>query len=214
MKLYGYFRSSAAFRVRIALNLKGLDYRQDAVHLVKGEQRAPAFLALNPQGLVPLLALDGLELTQSLAIVEYLDETRPKPALLPASPAGRARVRSLALIVACDIHPLNNVRVLRSLTGEMGADDARVGDWYRHWCDLGLDALETRLAREPETGRFCHGDRPTLADICLVPQIFNTLRYDKETLARRPVLRRIFETCMALPAFERAQPSRQPDAEP
>ncbi len=213
MKLYGYYRSSAAFRARIALNLKGLAYEQVSIHLLKGEQRNPAYLQLNPQGLIPLLEIDGLALTQSLAIIEYLDETRPAPPFLPSTPAARARVRSLAEMVACDIHPLNNTRVLARLTKECGVDEQGIAAWYRHWCDVGLDALETRLAREGETGRFCHGDAPTVADICLVPQIFNARRYDKDTLARRPTLSRIFAACMALPAFDSAQPSRQPDAE-
>lgn len=213
MKLYTYFRSSAAFRVRIALNLKGLAYEPAFVHLRKGEQCAPAYLNLNPEGLVPLLHADARLLTQSLAIIEYLDETRPEPPLLPATPTERARVRSLAQIVACDIHPIDNARVLRYLTDVLGVGEAQLADWYRHWVDVGLDSLEIRLAREPETGRFCHGHRPGLADICLVPQLFNAMRFDKDPLGRRPTLKRIFETCMALPAFDQAQPAKQPDAE-
>ncbi len=214
MKLYGYFRSSAAFRVRIALNLKGLAYEPAFVHLRKGEQRAPEYLKLNPEGLVPLLLADGRSLTQSLAIMEYLDETRPEPPLLPRTPFERARVRSLALIVACDVHPIDNARVLRYLTDVLKIGEAPLADWYRHWVDVGLDSFETRLSREPETGRFCHGDRPGLADICLVPQLFNAMRFDKDPLGKRPTLKRIFEACMALPDFGAAQPAKQPDAEP
>ena len=214
MKLYTFFRSSAAFRVRIALNLKGLAHERAFVHLRKGEQRAPEYLKRNPEGLVPLLLADGRSLTQSLAIIEYLDETRPEPPLLPTTPIERARVRSLAQIIACDVHPIDNARVLRYLTDVLEVGEAPLADWYRHWVDVGLDSLETRVAREPETGRFCHGDRPGLADICLVPQLFNAMRFDKDPLGRRPTLKRIFEACMALPAFDKAQPAKQPDAEP
>jgi len=213
MKLYGYFRSSAAFRVRIALNLKGLAYEPAFVDLRKGAQRAPEYLELNPEGLVPLLLADGRSLTQSLAIIEYLEETRPEPPLLPKTPSERARVRSLAEIVACDVHPINNSRVLRYLTDVLDVGGGPLADWYRHWVDAGLDSLETRLSREPETGKFCHRDRPGLADVCLVPQLFNAMRYDRDPLGRRPVLARIFEACMALPAFDLAQPAKQPDAE-
>ena len=214
MRLYGYFRSSAAFRVRIALNLKGLPFESSFIHLVKNDQRAPEYLALNPEGLVPTLEADGLHLSQSLAILEYLDETHPEPPLLPRRPADRARVRSLALVVACDIHPINNLRVLRYLSRELATEKARIDQWYRHWCDVGLDALESRLSTDRATGRFCHGDIPSMADICLVPQIFNAERYDKDTLTSRPTLARIFANCMALPAFDLAQPTKQPDAEP
>jgi len=214
MKLYTFFRSSAAFRTRIALNLKGLAYEPVFVHLRKGEQRSAEYLALNPEGLVPLLLTDGLALSQSLAIVEYLDETHPTPPFLPRTPAGRARVRALAEIVACDIHPINNARVLAYLTNVIKIDQQQLGDWYRHWVDVGLDSLEARLAREGETGKFCHGETPGLADICLIPQLFNAMRFDKDPLTRRPVLTRIFETCMALEAFDKAQPTKQPDAEP
>jgi maleylacetoacetate isomerase len=214
IQLYTFFRSSAAFRVRIALNLKGLAYEPRFVHLRKGEQRAPDYLKLNPEGLVPLLVTNGLRLSQSLAIIEYLDETRPAPAFLPSSPEGRARVRSLAQIVACDVHPINNARVLRYLTETLRASEAQLGDWYRHWVDLALDSLEARLSAERETGKFCHGDAPGLADILLVPQIFNAMRFDKDPLGRRPTLKRIFQACMALEAFDRAQPDKQPDFEP
>ena len=213
-KLYTFFRSSAAFRVRIALNLKGLAYEPAFVHLRKAEQRSPEYLKLNPEGLVPMLVTDGLALSQSLAIIEYLDETHPAPSFLPKTPAARARVRSLAQVVACDIHPINNARVLKYLTDELGIGEAQLADWYRHWIDLGLDSLEARLGRERETAKFCHGGTPGLADICLVPQLFNAMRFDKDPLTRRPVLKRIFEACMSLEAFDRAQPAKQPDAEP
>ncbi len=213
MKLYDYFRSSAAYRVRIALNLKGLSPERAFVHLRKGEQRTADYLALNPQGLVPALALDdGTLLTQSLAIVEYLDETHPEPPLLPAAPAARARVRSLALQVACDIHPLNNLRVLNYLTGTLGVSIAQKDGWYRYWVDVGLEALEAQLARDPATGRFCHGDSPTLADVCLVPQLANARRFEVD-LDAYPTLLRIDAACAAMTAFAAAAPGRQPDAE-
>jgi maleylacetoacetate isomerase len=213
MKLYDYFRSSAAYRVRIALNLKGLTPERAFVHLRRGAQRGDDYLAVNPQGLVPALVTDGGDvLTQSLAIIEWLDETQPQPPLLPASAAGRARVRSVALAVACDIHPLNNLRVLNYLTGTLGATDAQKDGWYRYWCDVGLEALETRLAREAATGAFCHGETPTLADICLVPQLVNARRVNLD-LAPYPTLLRIEVACNALPAFAAAVPAKQPDAE-
>ena len=213
MKLYDYFRSSAAYRVRIALNLKGVTPERAFVHLRHGAQRGDDYLALNPQGLVPSLVTDGGDvLTQSLAIIEWLDETQPRPPLLPPDPVGRARVRSLALAIACDIHPLNNLRVLNYLTGTLGATEAQRNGWYRYWCDVGLEALETNLAREVATGSFCHGDVPTVADICLVPQLANARRVDLD-LAPYPTLLRIETACIALPAFADAAPSRQPDAE-
>ena len=213
MKLYDYFRSSAAYRVRIALNLKGVAPERAFVHLRRGAQRDADYLDLNPEGLVPLIMTDdGAVLTQSLAIVEWLDETHPAPPLLPGTPVERARVRSLALAIACDIHPLNNLRVLKYLTGTLGATDAARDAWYAHWCEVGLRALETRLAREPATGRFCHGDAPTLADVCLVPQLANARRVDLD-LAQFPTLLRIEAACVALPAFADAAPARQPDAE-
>jgi maleylacetoacetate isomerase len=213
MKLYDYFRSSAAYRVRIALNVKGLAPERAFVHLRRGAQRDDDYLALNPQGLVPSLVTDGGEvLTQSLAIIEWLDETHPAPPLLPSDPAGRARVRSLALAIACDIHPLNNLRVLNYLTGTLGVTEAQKNGWYRYWCDVGLEALETRLAREAATGSFCHGDAPTLADVCLVPQLANARRVDLD-LAPYPTLLRIEAACGGLPAFADAAPARQPDAE-
>ena len=212
MKLHTYFRSSAAFRVRIALNLKGLAYDAAFVHLPKGEHRAPAYCALNPQALVPTLEDAGQRFTQSLAIIEYLEETRPQPALLPKDPAGRARVRSLALLVACEIHPLNNLRVLQHLKRALGQSEDQINAWYRHWIADGLAKLEAQFAGTAGTGRYCHGDAPTLADCCLVPQVFNAQRYKCDTTAY-PVTMRVFAECMKLDAFERAQPANQPDAE-
>ena len=215
MKLYGYWRSTAAWRVRIALNLKGLAWQAVPVHLLRGggEQRMPAYLEINPQGLVPALQVDGLLLTQSLAIVEYLEETHPAPPLLPPDPGGRARVRSLAQLVASDIHPLNNLRVLQFLRDEFGVDDARRDAWYRHWVTVGLQALEARLAADPDTGRFCHGDMPGLADCCLVPQLYNARRYDCGLDGFSTALR-IEAACMELDAFRAADAAAQPDARP
>lgn len=213
MKLYDYFRSAAAYRVRIAFNWKGIAVERAFVHLRKGEQRASDFLALNPQGLVPALALDdGRLLTQSLAIVEYLEEAYPEPPLLPRDVAGRARVRAIALAIACDIHPLNNLRVLHYLTGTLGASDAQRDGWYRYWIDVGLEALEVQLSREPATGRFSHGDSPSIADLCLVPQLANARRFHVD-VSSYPTLTRIEAACIALPAFADAAPARQPDAE-
>ena len=211
MKLYSYFRSSAAYRVRIALALKGLDVEYQPVHLVKNEQQADAFRSLNPQSLVPALVDGGAVLTQSLAIVEYLDEVHPEPPLLPVDPAGRARVRAIALAVACDIHPLDNLRVLRYLTRTLGLSDEVKDTWYRHWIDVGLAALEAKLGAESATGAFCHGAAPTLADVCLVPQLANATRAGIP-LDAYPTLTRIDATCRALEAFARAAPERQPDA--
>ena len=214
MKLYDYFRSSAAYRVRIALNLKGIEPDERTfVHLRMGNQRAQDYLALNPQGLVPALALDdGHVLTQSLAIVEYLDETHPAPPLLPVAPAARARVRSIALAIACEIHPLNNLRVLNYLIGTLGVSREQKDGWYKYWVDVGFEALERKLAHESDTGRFSHGDAPTLADICLVPQLANARRFNID-LSPYPTLTRIEAACLALPAFAAATPERQPDAE-
>jgi maleylacetoacetate isomerase len=213
MKLYDYFRSSAAYRVRIALQLKAQTPERAFVHLRRGAQRDESYLALNPQGLVPMLVTDeGDVLTQSLAILEWLDETFPQPPLLPADPAGRARVRGIALTIACDIHPLNNLRVLNYLTGTLGVTEAQKDGWYRYWVDTGLEALETSLARDTATGRFCHGDTPTIADICLVPQLANARRFAID-LAAYPTLTRIEAACVALPAFAAAAPTKQPDAE-
>lgn len=212
MKLYNYFRSSASFRVRIALELKGLAYDYVPVHLAKGEHRQPAYAALAADGLVPLLELaDGTRLSQSMAIIEYLDETHPAPALLPADPVARARVRALAQTVACEIHPLNNLRVLKYLVGVLKVDDDAKNAWYRHWVRTGLEAFERQLAQGP-SAPFCHGETPTLADCCLVPQIFNARRFDTP-LDGLPLTMAAFDACMALPAFQKAQPSACPDAE-
>ena len=214
LKLYTYFRSSAAYRVRIGLNLKGLAYEAVPVHLVRGggEHLTPAYRALNAGAMVPTLVDGDAALGQSLAILEYLDETPPAVPLLPADPLGRARVRSLALTVACEIHPLNNLRVLKYLAGEFGASDEAKSAWYRHWVGEGMQIIETRLAREPQTGRYCHGETPTLADCCLIPQVFNAERFQVD-LAPYPTIRRIHAACAELPAFAAAHPARQPDAE-
>lgn len=211
MKLYGYFRSSAAYRVRIALNLKGLACEQEFRRLRRDEHRQPDYLALNPQGLVPTLVDGKTVIGQSLAIVEYLEEMRPEPPLLPDDPAGRARVRQLAQIVACDIHPLNNLKVLNYLRSELGQNEDAVNGWYRHWVESGLAAFEALLAGSPATGRFCHGDRPGLADLCLVPQLYNARRFDCD-IAPFTTIRRVDEACQALPAFADAAPEKQPDA--
>lgn len=214
MQLYSYFRSSAAYRVRIALNLKGLPYETVPVHLLKdgGQQLAPAYRKLNPSALVPTLVDGDLALGQSLAIIEYLEETHPQPPLLPSDPAGRARVRAIAQGIACDLHPLNNLRVLKYLKHEMKVEEEVKNAWYRHWVQVGLDSLEAMLADSPQTGRFCHGDAPTLADLCLVPQLYNARRFDCD-LSGVPTLARIDEACRALPAFEAAAPEKQPDAQ-
>jgi maleylacetoacetate isomerase len=211
VKLYTYFRSSAAFRVRIALNLKGLAYDPVCVHLAKGEHRKPEYAAVDPQALLPTLVDDGQALSQSLAIIEYLEEKHPRPPLLPKDPLGRARVRSLSLLIACEIHPLNNLRTLQHLKRALGQNEAQINGWYRHWIADGLAKLEADL-RRGAAGKFCHGDAPTMADCCLVPQIFNAKRYESD-LAPYPTVMRVFDACMKLEAFDRAQPSRQPDAE-
>jgi maleylacetoacetate isomerase len=211
VKLYTYFRSSAAFRVRIALNLKGLAYEPVFVHLAKGEHRAPPYAKVNPQALLPTLELDdGTRLTQSLAIIEYLDEAHPAKPLIPKDRLGKARVRSLSYLIASEIHPLNNLRVLQHLKRALGQNEDQVNTWYRHWIADGLAKLEAELATS--SGKFCHGDAPTMADCCLVPQIFNAKRYQSD-LAPYPKTMRVFEACMQLEAFDRAQPSKQPDAE-
>ncbi|HEX2886935.1 maleylacetoacetate isomerase [Vineibacter terrae] len=213
MKFYGYFRSSAAFRVRIAMNLKGIAPELAFVHLRRQEQVAPAYTRVNPQQLVPALVLDdGTALAQSLAILEYLEETHPEPPILPRDPVGRARVRSLAMIPACEIHPIQNLRVLGYLGTACGQDEAGKQAWARHWIDVGFTAYEASVAGHPQTGRFSHGDAPTIADMCLVPQVFNARRFGND-LTRYPTLMRIFEACMAVPAFDQAQPAKQPDAE-
>jgi len=214
VKLYSYFRSSASYRVRIALALKGLPYDYVPVHLVKNEQSSDAFRAVAPAQLVPALVLDGPEattLTQSLAIIEYLDETHPAPPLLPADALGRARVRTIALDIACEIHPLDNLRVLRYLTGELKVSEDDKNRWYRHWVETGLEVVERQLAGHPQTGRFSHGDVPGLADCVLVPQIFNARRMDCRT-EHVPTVMRIFEACMSEAAFSTTQPSACPDA--
>jgi maleylacetoacetate isomerase len=212
MKLYGYFRSSAAFRVRIALNLKKRDYETASIHLRRNDQSRPEYRNVNPQGLVPTLEDGRQTLIQSLAIIEYLDEVYPDPPLLPKDPAGRARVRALADIVACDIHPINNLRVLRYLMRELGHDEAAVAAWYNHWIAAGFDALEPLLANNALTGAFCHGDAPGLADVTLVPQVVNAERYRLD-LAPYPTLTRIYENCMKLEPFIAAHPNNQPDYE-
>jgi len=211
MKLYTYFRSSASFRVRIALNLKGLSYAPAFVHLPKGEHRGAGYASVNPQSLLPTLEDGGRLLTQSLAILEYLEETHPSPPLLPKDPFERARVRSLAMLVACEIHPVNNLRVLQHLKRALGQNEEQVNAWYRHWIGDGLAKLEADLAR-PGTGIYCHGNLPTVADCCLVPQVFNAQRYQCDTTPY-PTVMRVFAACMKLEAFERAQPAKQPDAE-
>ena len=211
MKLYTFFRGSSPFRLRIALNLKGLAYQPVFVHLAKGEHRKSEFGKINPQQLLPALELDdGQVLNQSLAIIEYLDEKYPQKPLIPREVLARARVRSLSYLVACEIHPLNNLRVLQHLRGALGQNEDQVAAWYRHWIADGLAKFEAQV--KGSAGKFCHGDTPSMADCCLVPQIFNARRYQND-LAPYPVTMRIFEACMQLEAFDRAQPSKQPDAE-
>lgn len=214
MRLYTYFRSSAAYRVRIALGLKGLAYDAVPVHLVRGggEHRQPAYLQLNPAGLVPALEDGGEVLGQSLAIIEYLEEVHPRPALLPQAPLDRARVREIALAIACDIHPINNLRVLQYLGEVLGAADSQKTDWYRHWVLAGLGAVEALLAGDRRTGDFCHGDVPGLADCCLVPQVFNARRFGCD-LSTMPNIVRIAANCETIEAFRLAAPGNQPDAE-
>lgn len=212
LQLHQFFRSSASYRVRIALNLKGLAYASIPVDLPGGAQLRADFGQTNPAQLVPVLDDEGLLLTQSLAIIEYLDERYPEPPLLPrGSAAERAHVRSLALTIACDIHPLNNLRVLKYLGQPLGHDEATRNAWARHWIELGFAALETRLAQSPLTGRFCVGEHPTLADVCLIPQIANAQRVQTD-LAPYPTIRRIEQACSDLPAFQRAHPQAQPEA--
>lgn len=214
MQLHDYFRSSASFRVRIGLNLKGIEPDRTTVHLTKGggQQFSGEFTALNPQQLVPVLEDAGAVLIQSLAILEYLDETHPEPPFLPSAPAERARVRALAQLIACDTHPLNNLRVLFYLRDTLDVDEEARNAWYRHWVAKGLGAFEAMVDGDPQTGRFCHGDAPGLADICLVPQIFNAKRFDCP-LDDYGTVMAVFEACMAHPAFDKAQPANQPDAE-
>jgi maleylacetoacetate isomerase len=212
MKLHNYFRSSASFRVRIALELKGLDYEYIPVHIARGDHKKPPYADLSADTLVPMLEIDGEKLSQSMAIIEYLDETRPEPALLPPDPKNRARVRALAQSIACEIHPLNNLRVLKYLVRDMKLDDETKNAWYVHWCREGLEAFERQLMQRPVSA-FCHGDTPTLADCCLVPQIFNAQRF-KVNFDGLPRTIAAYDACMALPAFQKAQPSNCPDFEP
>lgn len=212
--LHNYFRSSSAYRVRIALNLKRLSFDYVSVHLNRqgGEQFLPGFSGRNPQQLVPVLSDGALDISQSLAIIEYLDETWPQVPLLPATPGARARVRQLALAMACDIHPLNNLRVLKYLAGPLALSEADKNAWINHWHVAGLTALEQQLSRDPQRGRFCVGDMPTMADCCLVPQLFAAARFGLD-LAPFPTLRAIDAACQALPAFQQAHPALQPDSE-
>ena len=211
MKLHNYFRSSASFRVRIALELTGLPYDYVAVHIARGDHKKPPYVDLSADTLVPLLEVDGQQLSQSMAIIEYLDEKHPAPALLPVDALGRAKVRALAQSISCDIHPLNNLRVLKYLVKELKVEDEAKNTWYRHWCREGLVAFEKQLAQLP-TSSFCYGHIPTLADCCLVPQIFNAKRFDTD-LNGLPRTMAAFDACMALPAFQKAQPSACPDFE-
>jgi maleylpyruvate isomerase len=211
--LHNYFRSSTSYRVRIALAMKGIDYEYVAHHLRHGGHRQPAFLNINPQGLVPALVWsDGTTIAQSLAIIEFLEEVRPEPPLLPSDANGRARVRMLSQMIACDIHPLGNLRVLNALRSRYGADDSEVADWFRHWVNETFRPLEAILSSSAETGVFCHGDAPGLADICLVAQVANNARFNVD-MTPYPTICRIRDACMALPAFADAAPARQPDAE-
>jgi maleylpyruvate isomerase len=214
LTLHNYFRSSAAYRVRIAMNLKGLDYDYVPVHLTRdgGMQFKEPYKSLNPQQLVPLLDDDGFQISQSLAIIEYLDEKFPNTRLLPKSPEGRARVRQIALAISCDIHPQQNLRVLKYLTGTLGASEESKTQWIHHWLSEGLAALEADLSRAPTRGRFCFGDTPSMADCTLVPQMFSAARFNVDTVPY-PTLRAIYEACEAIPAVAAAHPSRQMDAE-
>lgn len=215
LTLYGYWRSSAAYRVRIALNLKEVEYAQQAVHLVRdgGEQHLPGYQTLNPQQLVPTLVHGERVLHQSLAIIEYIEEAiSAQPPLLPPDPRQRARVRALAQVVACDIHPVNNLRVMQYLQSELDADVPQRESWMRHWMQQGFDAFEAMLVADPSTGIYCHGDAPGLADVCLVPQVYNARRFRMDIDAW-PSIARIDARCRELPAVQRAMPENQPDAQ-
>ncbi|MEC9342934.1 MAG: maleylacetoacetate isomerase [Pseudomonadota bacterium] len=210
--LHSYFRSSTSFRVRAALNLKGLSYTYVAHSLLEGAHKQARFLAINPQGLVPSIVWDdGTVLSQSLAIVEFIDEVAPEPPLLPGDPQGRARVRSLAQMIACDIHPVNNLRILNALRSRFGASDGDVSDWFRHWVGETFVPLEALLAGSDATGRFCHGDSPGVADLCLAGQVINNARFDVD-MAPYPTINRIFDNCMSIEAIGNAAPANQPDA--
>ena len=213
LRLYSYWRSSAAYRVRIGLNLKGLRYDIVPVHLVRdgGEQHRPEFHEINPQELVPVLEHGNRQYRQSMAILEYLDETWPEPALLPVLARDRARVRAVAQLIACDVHPLNNLRVLQYFENEWGVPQSERDEWVRHWIVQGFTALEATLDDHPATGEFCEGDIPSLADCCLVPQVYNARRFGVD-MQRVPTIQRIERACLALPAFDAARPERQPDA--
>ena len=211
MQLYNYFRSSASYRVRIALALKGLGCELVPIHLLKHEQTSAGFAAIAPAKLVPLLKVEDELLTQSLAIIEYLDEAHPEPSLLPGNALDRARIRSLAQDIACEIHPLDNLRVLRYLVHEMKVSDEDKTRWYKHWVETGLAVVEQRLAGDARTGRFCHGDAPTLADCVLVPQVMNAQRFECR-LDHVPTVMRVFDACMQLDAFLTTQPSAYPEA--
>ena len=211
MKLHNYFRSSASFRVRIALNLKGLDFEYIPVHIARGDHRTGPYAAISADRLVPLLEDGGERFSQSMAIIEYLDETHPEPALLPRDPVARAHVRALTQSIACEIHPLNNLRVLKYLVKDLKLDEEAKNAWYRHWVRDGLLAFERQLAQYP-AGTYCWGDTPTLADCCLVPQIFNGRRFDCD-FSGLPRTMAAFDACMEHEAFQRAQPSQAPDAE-
>lgn len=211
--LHNYFRSSTSVRLRVALNLKGLDYSYVAHHLRKGEHRSPEYLALNPQGLVPSLVMaDGHVLTQSLAIIEYLEQVHPEPALLPADAIGRARVRALSNAIACEIHPVNNLRVLAYLKTAFAADDDATTAWFRHWVNETFAPLETMLAQDARTGRFCHGDAPGMADVVLYAQVINNRRFGVD-MRPYPTIARIFDACAENDSFARAAPEKQPDSE-
>jgi maleylpyruvate isomerase len=214
MKLYNYFRSSASYRVRIALHYKGLPFEYLPVHLTRdgGQQHKPEYLALNPQGLVPLLVDDGHAIGQSVAMLEYLEETHPQPPLLPEAPLDRAYVRAIVQAIACDIHPLNNLRVLAYVKNTLNAGEEAKNTWYRYWCKLGLQALEQQVIRSGLAGDFCFGNSPTMADVCLVPQWANAQRFETD-LSACPTLAAIVKRCEQIQAFADAAPAKQIDAE-
>lgn len=214
MKLSTYFRSTAAYRVRIALNLKGIDYELVPVHLLRngGEQKSSAYLEKNPDGLIPALETEGRVLAQSMAILEYLEETHPEPPLLPSGSLDRAYLRGLAQTIVSDIHPLNNLRILKYLKNDLALTEDQKNDWYRHWVATGFESIEARLARDVNTGLCCFGDTPSIADVCLIPQVFNAVRFDCP-MHEYPIIRRINEYCLGLDAFAKAAPNLQPDAE-